>query len=100
MPYRHRDSMSRKLRAMREARERKRLEGPEPRSPREFPHLRRTLIVIDYDFGRVEHRIDLYRTRRIDCYRAVADGVVWKRRVGWSKVLAGLRLKFPRVRAP
>jgi hypothetical protein len=77
--------MSRKLRAARDARER--------------PALRRTLIVIDYDFGKVEHRIDLYRTRRIDCYRAVADGVEWKRRIGWSKVLASLRVKFPRVRS-
>src|SRR5213083_2949365 len=40
MPYRHRDSMSRKLRAMRDARERKRLEGVEPRYPRELPALR------------------------------------------------------------
>ena len=100
MPYRHRDSMSRKLRAMRDARARRRLEGVEPRYARDLPALRRTLIIIDYDFGRVEHRIDLYRTPRIDCYRAVADGVEWKRRVGWSKVLAGLRVKFPRVRAP
>ena len=61
MPYRQRDSMSRKLRAMREARERQRLEGDEPRYPRELPALRRTLIVVDYDFGKVEHRIDLYR---------------------------------------
>src|SRR5207302_448197 len=42
MPYRHRDSMSRKLRAMRDARERRRLEGVEPRYPRELPSLRRT----------------------------------------------------------
>ena len=53
--------------AMRDARERRRLEGVEPRYPRELPSLRRTLIIIDYDFGRVEHRIDLYRTPRIDC---------------------------------
>jgi len=59
--------MSRKLRAMREARERRRLEGVEPRYPRDMPALRRTLIIIDYDFGKVEHRIDLYRTPRIDC---------------------------------
>ena len=91
--------MSRKLRAARDARERKRLKGAEPSYPRELPALRRTLIIIDYDFVRVEHRVDLYRTRRIDCYRAVADGVEWKRRIGWSKVLAGLRVKFPRVRA-
>src|SRR5712692_7157376 len=96
MPYRHRDSMSRKLRAMRDARERRRLEGVEPRYPSDLPALRRTLVIIDYDFGRVEHRIDLYRTPRIDCYRAVADGVEWKRSIGWSKVLAGLRVKFPR----
>src|SRR6266704_108092 len=100
MPYRHRDSMSRKLRAMRDARERRRIEGSEPRYPSELPTLRRTLIIIDYDFGAVEHRIALYCTRRIDCYRAVADGVEWKRSIGWSKVLAGLRVKFPRVRAP
>src|SRR2546422_8578274 len=37
----------------------------EPRYPRELPTLRRTLIIIDHDFGTVEHRIDLYRTRRI-----------------------------------
>src|SRR5712691_2092888 len=48
MPYRHRDSMSRKLRAMRNARERRRLEGVEPRYPRDLPALRRTLIIIDY----------------------------------------------------
>lgn len=93
--------MSRKLRAMREARERARMENAEPRPPsHEFPALRRTIIVIDHDFGTVQHRIDLYRTRRIDCYRAVADGVEWRRSIGWSKVLAGLRLKFARVRAP
>jgi hypothetical protein len=66
-------------------RECKRIEGSEPRYPRELPTLRRTLIIIDYDFGAVEHRIDLYRTRRIDCYRVVADGVEWKRSIGWSK---------------
>ena len=43
--------MSRKLRAMRYARERRRLEGVEPRYPRDLPALRRTLIIIDYDFG-------------------------------------------------
>jgi hypothetical protein len=100
MPYRHRDSMSRKLRALREARERKRLEGSGQSYPRGLPAQRRTLIIIDYDFGTVEHRIDLYRTPRIDCYGAVADRVEWGRRIGWSKVLAALRVKFPRVHAP
>jgi hypothetical protein len=86
--------MSRKLRAARNARERRRLEGAESRYPRELPALRRTLIIIDYDFGRVEHRIDLYRTPRIDCYRAVADGVEWKRRV-----VEGARGSSPQIPA-
>jgi len=41
--------MSRKLRAMRDARERRRLEGVEPRYPRDLPALRRRLIIVDYD---------------------------------------------------
>jgi len=57
--------MSRKLRAMRDARERRRLESSEPPYLRELPSLRRTLIIIDHDFGTVEHRIDLYRMQRI-----------------------------------
>ena len=77
--------MTGKLRAAREVRERKRLEGSEPTCPRNLPPLPRTLIIIDHDFGTVEHRIDLYRTGRIDCYRAVADGVEWKRRIGWPR---------------
>ena len=32
-------------------------------------------------------------------YRVVADGVEWKRRVGWSNILAGLRKSMPRVGA-
>lgn len=77
--------------------ERKRLEGVEPLYPHGLPALRRTLIIIDYDFGKVEHRIDLYRTPRIDCYYAVADGVEWKRRIGWSKVLGFSRQVSPRA---
>lgn len=50
-----------------EARERVPLQGPGPDYARPLRALRRTLIIIDYDFGRVEHRIDLYRTGRIDC---------------------------------
>ena len=57
--------MGRKLRAMRDARETKRVEGSEPSYLPELPSLRRTLIIIDHDFGTVEHRIDLYRTQRI-----------------------------------
>ena len=31
--------------------------------------------------------------------KVVADGVEWKERIGWSKILAGLRKSMPRVGA-
>ena len=84
---------------MREAKERKRLESPTPAYPAQLPELRRRIIVIDYDFGEVVHQIDLYRTNRVDCYRAVADGRPWRDRIGWSRVLEGIRKSFLRVAA-
>lgn len=67
--------------------------------PVALPELRREIIIIDHDFGEKIHRMMLYRTNRRDCYRVVADGVEWKKRVGWSKILAGLRKSMPRVGA-
>ncbi len=95
--YRRRKTGSKKLQAMRAAKEQKRLAGPVPEYPVELPDLRRRIIVIDYDFGKVVHIVDLYRTDRRDCYRAVADGKLWRRRIGWSRVLAGVRKRFLRV---
>lgn len=99
MAFRKRTRMSAKLSAARAAKERLRLDGSAPDYPAELPDLRRTVIVIDHDFGDVEHRLDLYRTNRRDCYRVVADGVEWKMRAGWSRVLAALRKSMPRVSA-
>lgn len=99
MAYRKRGRYSRKMAAARAARERKRLDSQPPDYPQELPYLRRRVIIIDYDFGKVVHRIDLYRTGRIDCYRAVADGVTWREMIGWSAVLAGVRKSFIRVHA-
>jgi hypothetical protein len=62
----------------------------------ELPDLRRRIIVIDYDHGRVVHRLDLYRTSRVDCYRAVADGHPWRDRIGWAKALEAVRKSFLR----
>lgn len=84
---------------MREAKERKRLENATPVFRFNPPDLRRRIIVIDYDFGKVVHRIDLYKTNRIDCYRAIADGKPWHERIGWAKVLEGVRKSFLRVAA-
>lgn len=85
---------------MRAAKERKRLAADPPDYPPILPDLRRTIIVIDYDSGApVHHQIDLHRTNRIDQYRAVVDGQEWKRRIGFSGVLAGIRKSMPRVTA-
>lgn len=88
-----------RLAAMRRGWERARLDGPAPEYPPTLPDLRRQIIIRDFDFGEKIHTLDLYRTDRVDCYRVVADGVEWKERIGWSKILAGLRKSMPRVTA-
>jgi len=80
--YRKRTKYSRKLKAMRAARQRKTEEGAAPDYPLELPELWRTVLVIDYDFGPVVHRVDMYKTNRVDCYRTVVDGKPWQQRVG------------------
>ena len=100
MAYRKRTRFSKKLQAaMQAGRERARMERSAPDYPPDLPELRREIIVRDYDFGLVEHRIALYRTNRADCYRAEADGKPWQSRIGWSRVLEGLRKSLLRVRA-
>lgn len=68
MSYRKRNNYSSKLKTMREARTRQIAEGPAPDYPVAFAELRRQLIVRDFDFGEVEHTINLYRADRVDCY--------------------------------
>lgn len=70
-----------------------------PDYPVSLPDLRRRIVIEDFDFGHRIHVLELFRTNRIDCYRVVADGVEWKRRIGWSGILAGLRKSLPRVSA-
>lgn len=88
-----------RLEAMRRGRERARIEGPAPDYPAILPDLRRRIVIEDWDFGHKVHVLELHRTNRVDCYRVVADGVEWKDRIGWSKILAGLRKSMPRVGA-
>lgn len=86
---------------MREAKSHKRLMEESPCYPLDIPDLRRRIIIEDYDFGRVvRHEFELRKTRRIDCYKVIVDGVEWKKSIGWSAVLAGLRKALPRMRSP
>ena len=100
MAYRTTKKRAEVMAAMRAAKERKRLAGDAPEYPPILPELRRTIIVIDYDSGApVHHQIDLHKTNRIDQFRAVVDGIEWKKRIGFSGVLAGIRKSMPRVAA-
>ncbi len=65
----------------------------------ELPQLRRIIEVTDFDSGQpITHRIELYSCDRIDCYNALVDGKKWLIRIGWSKVLAQLRMNLPRLK--
>lgn len=99
--YRKRTRSSKKLEAMRRGRDAARMERDAPEYAPDLPHLRRGVIVIDYDFGEpVIETMRLYRTTRIDSYRAEVDGKTWKPRIGWSGVCEGLRKSFIRLASP
>jgi len=87
------------LALMREAKARKRISTDSPDYGTDMPELRRRIVITDYDHGEVVHTLDLHRTDRIDCYRVVVDGVEWKQRIGWSRILSGIRKSMPRVSA-
>jgi len=84
---------------IRRARDATRMDGPAPDYPQPLPELRRRIVIEDFDFERRVHVLEFFRTNRVDCYKVVADGKVWKERIGWSQALAGLRKSLPRVGA-
>lgn len=84
---------------MRAAKNEKRLNSIPPEYPAELPDLRRKIIIIDYDSGKpVRHVLDLYKSDRIDCFKVFVDGKLWKTRMGYSRILAGIRKAMPRAR--
>lgn len=99
MAYRKSAKYIKQLANMRAAKAAKREAGPALDYPASLPDLRRVIEIRDYDFGEKIHRIEMYKTNRRDCYRVVADGVEWKDSIGWSRILAGLRMAMPRVGA-
>lgn len=77
--------------------------APENQRPATWrpPLLRRRITIEDFDGADTRpHVIELFRTSRIDSYRVVIDGVEWKSRAGWSRVLDGLRRAMPRLASP
>ncbi|MFP5411233.1 MAG: hypothetical protein ACLGG6_09665 [Gammaproteobacteria bacterium] len=84
---------------MQEGKARARMAHPAPERAPELPDLRRRIVIEDWDFGHRVHVMELHRTARRDCYRVTVDGKPWKARIGWSKILEGLRKSLPRVGA-
>ena len=69
----------------------------EHQSTLEIPKLRRVIEITDFDSGQpIVHKLELYKTDRIDCYDVYVDGAIWKKRIGWSQILAGIRKAMPR----
>ena len=64
-----------RLERARTERERRRLAAPAPERAPELPHLRRRIMVEDFDLGRVvRHEVRPYRSSRADCYVVEVDG--------------------------
>lgn len=89
---------ARRLEAMRRGKDRARMARESRGRPPDLPDLRRVVAITDYDTGQpVTHTITMYRTDRVDCYRADADGKPWKARIGWSRVLELTRKAYQRI---
>lgn len=99
MTYRVSKKRREQLAQMRTARAVKRMNENAHDYPVALPLLRRKIVITDYDFGEVVHTLDLYRADRIDCFAVRVDGKPWKKRIGMSRILAGLRKSMPRVSA-
>ena len=88
---------ARKFRLMREAKERKRMDRGAREEFKPLPDLRREIIVVDHDNDEV-HNFRMYKTGRIDQYRVIVDGNLWRDKIGFSAVLEGIRKAMPPIR--
>jgi hypothetical protein len=93
------EAQRQKLVAMRRGADAARMAAPAPDYPVALPDLRRRIVIEDFDFGHRVHVLELHKTDRVDCYRVEVDGKPWKDRIGWSKLLEGLRKSMPRAGA-
>ncbi|MGK0398787.1 MAG: hypothetical protein ACJA0I_001083 [Gammaproteobacteria bacterium] len=59
--------------------------------------LRRVIDITDFDSGNpIVYKLELYKTDRIVCFDECVDGAIWKKRIGWSQILASIRKAMPR----
>jgi hypothetical protein len=53
----------------------------------EIPNLRRVIDIPDFDSVKpIVHKLELYKTDRIDRYDVYVDCAIWKKRIGWSQI--------------
>lgn len=101
MAYRDRTwTGCKKYRAIqRKAKELKRLQAEPPDYSVNFvpPKLRRIVIVIDFDFGKIVKFFKFYRSGRIDTY-IIKDEEGKQIKAGWNNYLKILSKCFPSVR--
>ena len=88
-----------RLASARAAKERKRLEEAILADRIDLPDLRLVIEITDFDNGSpVTHRVELYRSDRIDCYNVKIDGQIRLPRFIWSRILEGLCKALLRLR--
>lgn len=84
-------------------RRRRPMGGQTPRDPADdpapLPKLRMRITAERFDFGEERHVMELHRTRRVDVFAVVIDGVR-QPNSGLSVALAALRKALPRVMSP
>lgn len=62
-----------------------------------LPELRKKLEITEFDATDSKTTIiELYQSDRIDCYRVMVNGKLWKKRAGMSRILEGIRKAMPR----
>ena len=97
MPYRKTKHSKETLARMKAGKDRARMDRPAPDYPSQMPELRRRILIENFDFGHELHVMEFFRTNRVDCFRVEVDGKEWKKRIGFSRALSGLRKSMPRV---
>ena len=80
------------------ARENRRLQAvSEDEIELDLPDLRKRIEITEFDSAEPKTTIiELYQSDRIDCYRVMVNGKLWKRRAGMSQILEGIRKTMPR----
>lgn len=85
------------LEKMRQGKKEKRLDSPPPDYPVMLPEVRKRIIIENFDFGYEKQVMELYKTNRVDCYNVFIEGKLWKKNIGFSRILEFLRKANPRL---